>query len=115
MNTRIERDLKREGDRVLKAAGYSPSEAVRGLYRFVCVHAKEPEALKPVLDQSKEIAAESSPQLEALHHSWTLASDGMRELGLSAEEPLFEDGWDYNELRDAYLMERLTEKDARAV
>lgn len=32
-NTRIERSLKLAGDDVLKRAGYSPSQAVRALWR----------------------------------------------------------------------------------
>ena len=66
MNTRIDRDLKREGDRVLKAAGYSPSEAVRALYRFVCVHAKEPEALRSVLLPTTNEEGEPFSEVEEL-------------------------------------------------
>ena len=34
MNTRIDRTLKSQGDEVLARFGYTPSQAIRGLYRF---------------------------------------------------------------------------------
>ena len=54
MNTRIDRTLKQEGDRVFKAMGFSPSEAVRGFYRFACSHAMDRATLDPVLSQTEE-------------------------------------------------------------
>ena len=41
-NTRIERSLKLAGDDVLKRAGYSPSQAVRALWRKQQGAAKTP-------------------------------------------------------------------------
>ena len=45
MNTRIEQDLKQRGDAVLAEAGFSPSEAVRALWKFAVAHEREPKAV----------------------------------------------------------------------
>ncbi len=61
MNTRIDRTLKQEGDRVFKAMGFSPSEAVRGFYRFACSHAMDRATLDPVLSQTRKRTSCPSP------------------------------------------------------
>ena len=78
MNTRIDRDLKREGDRVLKAAGYSPSEAVRALWELACAHAQEPEVLRPLLSQTAKEEGEPFSELTGLWNHF------VAEVGLSA-------------------------------
>ena len=35
MNIRIPSNLKREGDETLKRLGFTPSQAIRGLYEFI--------------------------------------------------------------------------------
>ena len=45
MNTRIEQDLKQRGDAVLAEAGFSPSDAVRALWKFAVAHEREPKAV----------------------------------------------------------------------
>ena len=49
MNTRIEQDLKQRGDAVLAEAGFSPSEAVRALWKFAVAHEREPKAVTRAL------------------------------------------------------------------
>lgn len=44
VNTRIRADLKQRGDAVLAEAGFSPSEAVRALWKFAVAHEREPKA-----------------------------------------------------------------------
>ena len=68
MNTRIDRTLKQEGDRVFKAMGFSPSEAVRGFYRFACSHAMDRATLDPVLSQTEEADELPFSELKSL---WT--------------------------------------------
>lgn len=114
MNTRIDRTLKQEGDRALKAAGYTPSEAVRALWDLAARTDGRSEALQAMLEVAPK-EEKLTPQLEALRHGREAIGSAMAELGLGENPVLFEDGLDYDGLRDSYLMERLSEKDARAV
>lgn len=49
MNTRIEADLKRQGDAALARAGYSPSQAVRALWSFAARNAHAPSDVADML------------------------------------------------------------------
>lgn len=55
LNVRLEKSLKREGDRVLSSQGVSATEAVRGLYRFLEQSREVPDFCR---DESKVITAE---------------------------------------------------------
>lgn len=46
MNTRIEAALKRQGDAVLERFGITPSQAIRGLWRYLSFHNDIPEYMK---------------------------------------------------------------------
>lgn len=47
LNTRIDADLKREGDVVFRRAGLTPSEVVRGVWSYAAKHQDVPAFLKP--------------------------------------------------------------------
>ena len=49
-NTRMERSLKQDGDAALKSAGYTPSEAVRALWRKAVKRAENPRAIVDLLE-----------------------------------------------------------------
>ena len=50
MNTRMEASLKEAGDRVLAVLGYSPSQAVRALWSYLCAHRDDPASIRQLLD-----------------------------------------------------------------
>ncbi len=50
LNARIESDLKRSGDEALRNAGYTPSQAIRGLWDFAARHRHDPTAIRSVLE-----------------------------------------------------------------
>lgn len=115
MNTRIDRTLKQEGDRVFKEEGFTPSEAIRAFWDYAARTGGKSEALRTVLKEAPAEEDGITPQLEALRQGRAEICEAMSKLGLGENPVLFEDGLDYGELRDSYLEERLTEKDARSV
>lgn len=50
MNTRIDAELKEAGDTALARLGYTPSTAVRGLWRFVVDHQDDAAAVREVIE-----------------------------------------------------------------
>lgn len=115
MNTRIDRTLKQEGDRVFKEEGFTPSEAIRAFWDYAARTGGKSEALQTVLKEAPAEEDGITPQLEALRQGRAEICEAMSKLGLGENPVLFEDGLDYGELRDSYLEERLAEKDARSV
>lgn len=115
MNTRIDRTLKQEGDRVFKEEGFTPSEAIRAFWDYAARTGGKSEALQTVLKEAPAEEDGITPQLEALRQGRAEICEAMSKLGLGENPVLFEDGLDYGELRDSYLEERLAERDARSV
>ena len=52
LNTRIDRDLKEEGDRTLSQHGISPSLAIRRFWSYLAAHRKLPDWLANDADAS---------------------------------------------------------------
>lgn len=50
MNIRIPSELKREGDEALKRLGFTPSQAIRGLYEFIAKTPRDEEEILRVID-----------------------------------------------------------------
>lgn len=63
MNTRIDRTLKERGDAALARAGFTPSQAVRALWKFAAEH--EPKEIE-VLLRGEEEPGEAERQDAAL-------------------------------------------------
>ncbi len=69
MNVRIEQDLKQQGDSVFARLGYTPTQAVRGLYRFATN--STPDEIRSVIDAGAGYgAATRQNQIAALHRLW---------------------------------------------
>lgn len=91
MNIRIPSDLKREGDEALKHLGFTPSQAIRGLYEFIAKTPRDEKEILRVIDPST--ADDSCKQTERRKKLEQI--DGFREfqqahfarLGIGSESP----------------------------
>ncbi len=113
MNTRIEEGLKKAGDDVLARLGYSPSVAVRGLWRYVVDNQDDAGAIAKVIEPSaaEGLSDAASRKVEATRSIRELFARTTADLGIgdaspsgvptSGEVP----SWD--DLRDDWYMERL--------
>ncbi len=113
MNTRIEEGLKKAGDDVLARLGYSPSVAVRGLWRYVVDNQDDAGAIAKVIEPSAAggLSDAASRKVEATRSIRELFARTTADLGIgdaspsgvptSGEVP----SWD--DLRDDWYMERL--------
>lgn len=108
MNTRIDAGLKEAGDAVLASLGYTPSVAVRGLWRFVVEHQDDAASIREVLDPQAPEASEADRGLAALASIRARRASTLAALGLSPDGPA-EDGIPWDELRGAWYDERLGE------
>ena len=106
MNTRIAEDLKQRGDAVLSRLGYSPSAAVRGLWRFIVLNDDQPERIKEVLDAGTEGVASKKDVLpeDPMAAISELYQETLRMLDL--DDTVDADAPSYKELRDAWYEER---------
>lgn len=59
MNTRIDSQLKADGDAVFASLGFTPSDAVRGIYKFAVRQKRNPRMIENVLIE------EAQPQQRA--------------------------------------------------
>lgn len=107
MNTRIDSALKEAGDAVLARLGYSPSAAVRGLWRFVVDHQDDAAAVREVLEPnasaglSDEVARKAAA-IASLRSQYAQTAD---ELGISNKTEADLPSWD--DLREGWYGERL--------
>ena len=75
MNIRIPSELKREGDEALKRLGFTPSQAIRGLYEFIAKTPRDEKEILRVIDPST--ADDSRKQAE--RRKKLVQIDGFRE------------------------------------
>ena len=111
LNVRMDGELKKSGDRVLRLAGYSPSEAVRQLWGVAVQYASEPETLTRLLSggqASPDMRPSQNPTLLKLRQGRELMAQARRELGIEGEVSKHEES--YDDMREAYLCERLEER-----
>ena len=117
MNTRLERRLKQEGDYALSLAGYSPSEAVRALWRLAASLHDDPSALRSALEGSGvaqgDRAEAEDPRLVALRDIRELERSTKARLGIADTEGFLTGS--LPELRESYLVDRLADRDAHHV
>lgn len=102
MNTRIDENLKEVGDAVLRRLGYTPSAAVRGLWRFAVERQDDPAAVRAVLGGEKDDGI--GERVRVLAAQRERYAQCVAELGIAdAHEDLLP--WDV--LRDDWYEERL--------
>lgn len=105
MNTRIDESLKEVGDAVLRQLGYTPSMAVRGLWRFAVEHQNDPTAIRAVL--SGEHGDGLADRLGAIAEQRKRYAQCAAELGIASEAGEELTAWD--DLRDEWYESRLAE------
>ena len=107
MNTRIDAALKEAGDAVLARLGYSPSAAVRGLWRFVVDHQDDAAAVRKVIepDVASALSDDAARKVSATASLRALYAHTADELGINEACGVNLPSWE--ELRDAWYDERL--------
>ena len=109
MNVRIDEKLKRDGDAVLAAAGFTPSQGVRALYRYALAHAHDPETVARLLacESEDDRAQRRERRLEALRAACRLVEDECARLGISLDDAFIDRP--YRELRNDLYAEKIGE------
>lgn len=105
MNTRIDAELKRSGDAVLRTLGLTPSAAVRGLWAYLVREQEDPAALRRVVDPDAFGEDPSRGRAHALSSLRERYAATAAALALDPSTPAEVPSWD--ELRDAWYEERL--------
>lgn len=107
MNTRIDARLKEAGDAVLARLGYTPSAAVRGLWRFVVDHQDDASAVHAVIapDAASALSDAATQRVAATADLRALYAKTAVELGIPNKAPADLPSWD--DLRDSWYDERL--------
>ena len=95
MNTRMDVDLKQQGDAILAEMGYTPSQAVRALWRYIVSCKDQPQQIDQVLAEGAGTATPDA-RLNAIERGRTICQ-GLT--GLPAELS----SASYKELRDVLL------------
>lgn len=118
MNTRIDRTLKERGDAALARAGFTPSQAVRALWKFAAEH--EPKEIE-VLLRGEEEPGEAERQdaalkLQETEAFWTKCDEIVDELQnrrvAAGLPPLDEsNSLSDDELKEREWLERLEERE----
>ena len=103
MNTRIDEGLKERGDAALHRLGYSPSEAVRGLWRYAVERQDDPDAIRAVLGGERNNDVER--RVSALAVQQERYAQCAAELGIAAGAR--DDLPSWSALRDEWYDERL--------
>lgn len=109
MNIRMDERLKSLGNSAFEAIGWTPSQAIRALWRFAADHEGNPQILKGECEK----LASSSKRLDAaaralVEESWTIVDRGLAACGVDVEGAPTEG--DYDSLRERVLNERLSER-----
>ena len=107
MNTRMDATLKEAGDAVLARLGYTPSAAVRGLWRFVVTHQDDAAAVRGVIepDAASALSDEATRKVSAILGLRSLYAQKAQELGISGNGAVDLPSWD--DLRDEWYAGRL--------
>lgn len=105
MNTRIDDDMKRAGDAILRRYGLTPSAAVRALWEYLV----ETNSLPEFLHEKHPENARAQDARQAVEQGAGYAVRLAREAHMLAEF----DALSYDELREAAFEEELLEKESR--
>lgn len=113
MNTRLERSIKTGGDAILSQCGYSPSQAVRALWTYLCDHQDVPPFMKE--PEASGMDAIRQRKLSLIHDGAGLAIKTARQCGYTGTDNNLLAGKTTHELRDDMYDDMLEEMEARCV
>lgn len=113
MNTRLERSIKTGGDAILNQCGYSPSQAVRALWTYLCDHQDVPPFMKEA--EASGTDAIRQRKLSLIHAGAGLAIKTARQCGYTGPDNNLLAGKTPHELRDDMYDDMLGEMEARCV
>ena len=85
MNVRMGAHLKQTGDDALSSIGFTPTQAVRALWKYAAQRGEALEEVKRFLMKAEADSAQGESALGALHEGWQIIPDGLAALGISAE------------------------------
>lgn len=85
MNVRIGAHLKQAGDDALSSIGFTPTQAVRALWKHAAQRGEALEEVKRFLMKAEGVSAQDEADLNALREGWRIIPDGLASLGISAE------------------------------
>lgn len=107
MNTRIDAEPKAASDAALARLGYTPSAAVRGLWRFVVERRDDAAAVREVIepDAASALSDEASRKAAAIADLRSLYEQTACELGIPGKTEADLPSWD--DLREDWYDERL--------
>lgn len=122
MNIRIDRTLKREGDAALAAAGFTPSQAVRAIWKIAVNLRDKPRNLADLLEgstskepqedcQTQPLEEAQDEKLQSFREGQRVISNMIAELGIPTQSDPSEPSLE--ELREQLAMERLHGKENR--
>lgn len=120
MNLRIDATLKRDGDAALAAAGYTPTQAVRTLWRFAAQHRNQPKAVREGLafgatDGQPGATEEVRARISAIQRGANIYQRFLSSLGVSEAdvEALETDTTPLAELHERALLDRFGDEGLR--
>lgn len=85
MNVRIGSQLKQAGDDALSSIGFTPTQAVRALWKYAAQRGEALEEVKRFLSKAESGPAQGETIENALHEGWQIIPCGLSALGISAE------------------------------
>ena len=85
MNVRMGAHIKQAGDDALSSIGFTPTQAVRALWKYAAQRGEALEEVKQFLVKAESDSAQGESAMAALHEGWHIIPDGLATLGVSAE------------------------------
>ena len=85
MNVRMGARLKQTGDDALSSIGFTPTQAVRALWKYAAQRGEALEEVKQFLMKAEGNSTQGESALNALQEGWQIIPDGLAALGISAE------------------------------
>ena len=114
MNTRIDDDVKAQGDAAFAAAGYTPSQVVQTVWRLAAADATFPQtlfAMAGAVNQTAEQTLKDALSEEALRGA-NIVNGFYRKFGIPL--PTEKEDLDYKSMRDEARAERWKERGLEA-
>lgn len=110
INARIDSEAKALGDRGLESIGYTPTNAIRALWKYVGENLHDPKKLRALFEQLEGNSPQKKTEkeiLEEVEEGPLIYERALREMGIVAIEPF---DTPYEELLEQALIEKMAER-----